>query len=126
MEILKALHLVGVSYFVGFLLLDVLVLRSFLTNDCHEKKKLFYEKAKYSLYFFTAVIVVSGAAMFYPAFIHENTVRLKVLSGLFSIFLFFLSPLLVQKFLRGYVGAIYTVVLASALTAGGIAVFVGR
>ncbi len=126
MEILKALHLVGVSYFVGFLLLDVLVLRSFLTNDCYEKKKLFYEKAKYSLYFFTAVIVISGAAMFYPAFMHENTVRLKVLFGLFSIFLFFLSPLLVQKFLRGYVGAIYAVVLASALTAGGIAVFVGR
>ena len=66
MEALKAFHLIGVAYFLGFLLLDAIVLRRFLDSECRGKKILFYEKAKYSLYFFTAVIVLTGVLMFYP------------------------------------------------------------
>ena len=126
MEALKAFHLIGVAYFLGFLLLDAIVLRRFLDSECRGKKILFYEKAKYSLYFFTAVIVLTGVLMFYPARFYDDIFWLKGFFGIFSILLFFLSPILVKKFLKGYVGAIYAVVTITALFAGAIAVFSSR
>ena len=109
MEALKAFHLIGVAYFLGFLLLDAIVLRRFLDSECRGKK-----------------IVLTGVLMFYPARFYDDIFWLKGFFGIFSILLFFLSPILVKKFLKGYVGAIYAVVTITALFAGAIAVFSGR
>lgn len=117
-SILKTVHLLCVSYFLGFLLLDLFVLRRFLSLECSDKKVLFYERAKYSLHLFVTVLMVTGGAMLYlldfnvPFFIW-----LKVILALGAITLFFVSPYLVSKLPKGSVHYIYAVVLALALGA---------
>jgi len=113
-----SLHLVGVAYFLGFLLLDLFVVRSFLDSQCHDKKLLFYEKAKKSLYIFAAVIVASGAWMLYHSdFDPSPHIWLKIALALFAVTLFFVSPYIVKKVGKSSVGYIYAVVLASVLSA---------
>ena len=117
-SVLKTIHLLCVSYFLGFLLLDLFVLRRFLSAECSDKKLFFYEKAKYSLHFFVTVLMLSGAWMLYlldfevPFFIW-----LKVILALSAIALFFISPYLVRRLPKGSVNYIYAVVLALALGA---------
>lgn len=116
MGFVHALHLVGVAYFFGFLLLDLFVIRSFLTNECHEKKLLFYEKAKKSLYLFVAVIAASGTWMLYlSGFNPRPHIWLKITLAIFAITLFFASPYVVKKAGKNSVGYVYAVVLASVL-----------
>lgn len=117
-SIVKTVHLLSVSYFLGFLLLDLFVLRRFLSLECSDKKLLFYERAKYSLHLFVTVLMVTGGVMLYllnfnvPFFIW-----LKVVLALSAIALFFVSPYLVQRLPKGSVHYIYAVVLAFALAA---------
>lgn len=114
--ILKAAHLLGVSYFVGFLLLDLLVIRSFLDKECHDKKLLFYEKAKFSLHVFVTVIFVSGFFMLYLLdFNPPPYIWLKIVFAIVAITLFFISPYIVKKAPKGSVHYIYGIVLALAL-----------
>lgn len=118
MWLAHSLHLVGVAYFLGFLLLDLFFIRSFLNSQCHDKKLLFYEKAKKSLYFFAAVILLSGVWMLYlSGFDPTPHIWLKITLALFAVTLFFVSPYIVKKVGKGSVGYVYAVVLASALSA---------
>lgn len=117
MGFVHALHLVGVAYFLGFLLLDLFVVRSFLNLECHDKKLLFYEKAKKSLYIFAAVVVVSGAWMLYlSGFNPRPHIWLKITLAIFAVTLFFASPYVVKKAGKSSVGYVYAVVLASVLS----------
>ncbi len=115
--ILKALHLLGVAYFFGFLMLDVLVIRRFLNENCHDAKILFYEKAKSSLHVFVTVILVSGFCMLYlldfnPALL----IWLKIIFAITAITLFFASPYIVKtSFVRGRVDLVYIPVLLLAI-----------
>jgi hypothetical protein len=112
-----SLHIVGVAYFLGFLLLDLFVVRSFLDSECHDKKLLFYEKAKKSLYLFVAIIVASGIWMLYlSGFNPRSHIWLKIALALFAVTLFFASPYIVRKAGKNSVGYVYAVVLASVLS----------
>jgi hypothetical protein len=115
---IKSVHLLCVCYFLGFLLLDLFVLRRFLSVECSEKKILFYERAKYSLHLFVSVLMATGAAMLYLLdFNVPFLIWLKVALALSAITLFFVSPYLVKRLPKGSVHYIYTVVLAFALGA---------
>lgn len=118
MWLAHSLHLVGVAYFLGFLLLDLFVFRSFLNSHCHHKKLLFYEKAKKSLYLFASIIIMSGIWMLYLlGFEPASHIWLKIALAIFAILLFFVAPYIVKKAGRSSVGYVYAVVLASALSA---------
>jgi len=110
--LLKTIHLLGISYFVGFLLLDLFVVRSFLDRECHDKKLLFYEKAKSSLHIFVTVILVSGFFILYSLdFNPPPYIWLKIVFAITAITLFFVSPYIVKKAPKGSVHYIYGVVL---------------
>lgn len=116
--LLKALHLVGISYFFGFLLLDLFVLRSFLSVECHDKKLLFYEKAKSSLHVFVSVILVSGFWMLSLLdFCPPSHIWLKISFAVAAIALFFASPYMVARLPKGSVHYVYALILMLALAA---------
>jgi len=124
MWLAHSLHIVGISCFLGFLLLDLLVIRSFLDSECHDKKLLFYEKAKKPLYLFAALIVSTGLWMLYLSNFNAHAhIWLKIALAMFAIMLFFASPYIVKKTVRSSVRYIYAVVLASAVSAVFLAKF---
>jgi hypothetical protein len=117
-SILKTVHLVGVAYFLGFLMLDVFVIRRFLNENCHDLKMTFYNKAKISLHLFVTIILLSGFCMLYFLnFSPPIHIWLKITFALTSFTLFFASPYIVSKFPKIYVRYIYAIVLALALGA---------
>lgn len=117
MYFVKALHLISVAYFLGFLLLDAIVLRRFFDDECHDKKLLFYEKAKTSLYFFAFLIIASGLLIIVANNFYLPTyIWLKICLAITALFGFFASPRLVKVLPRGAVHYVYAAILFLVLT----------
>ncbi len=116
MWLAHTLHLLGVAYFVGFLLIDALIVRRFLNSECHNKKLLFYERAKYSLYLFVAIILVSGFWILSSLdFNPPMHIWIKITLATAAIALFFASPYIVKKIGKRSVDYVYGVVLMWAV-----------
>ncbi len=114
----KALHLIGVAYFLGFLLLDAIVLRHFLNSECHDKKILFYEKAKSSLYFSILLIVFSGVYMLIVGkFWSVPVISVKIAFAATAIAMFFVSVRVVKILPKGGVHYYYGAVTFFAIIA---------
>lgn len=117
MGLIKALHLIGVAYFLGFLLLDAFVIRRFLDTQCHDKKLLFYEKAKLSLYVFVGLVVISGVWMLIAGDLWcVPFIWVKIAFAFAAIAMFFLSVPIVKRLPRGGVHYYYAVVAVFAVT----------
>jgi hypothetical protein len=115
MSLIKALHLIGVAYFLGFLLLDAFVIRRFLNTQCHDKKLLFYEKAKLSLYVFVGLIVISGVWMLLVGDLWSvPLIWVKIAFAFTAIAMFFLSVPIVKRLPKEGVHYYYGVVAVFA------------
>jgi len=115
------LHIVGVAYFLGFLLLDTLVIRRFLDSECHAKKLAFYESAKFSLHAFVTVILVSGFFMlYYLDFSPPPHIWLKISLALTALTLFFSAPYLAKKLSRVALARLYAFILFLAVVVVGL------
>ncbi len=118
MSLVKALHLIGVAYFLGFLLLDAFLIRRFLDSECHDKKILFYEKAKSSLYLSALVIIVSGVWMLIAGGLWSvPLIWVKVAFALAAITMFFVSVRAVKILPKGGVHYYYGAVTFFAIIA---------
>ena len=108
MFIAHLLHFFGVVYFLGFLFLDALVIRSFLDFECHSKKLIFHKKAKNSLSFCAFVIVATGLWMLWEVgFSPPPHIWIKILLALTALLLFFTAPYSAKKLSKAALAYLY-------------------
>jgi len=108
----KALHILSISFFIGFVMIDTFVIRRFLNGSCYSKKKEFYESARFSLVLVSFVIFLSGGWLaFGMGFALPDAIVLKIFLAFLAISLFFAAPTIVERFFRKSVDFIYAAVL---------------
>lgn len=110
------LHIVGVAYFLGFLLLDAIVIRRFLDFECHAKKLAFYEGAKKSLYISAFVICTSGLWLLEGfEFAPPAYIWLKISLAITALTLFFGAPYLAKRVSKAALARLYAFILFLAV-----------